>query len=264
MSSGTRSMTVGFQMMRMRPPAMTSKLFVWHHSGNVRLIILAIADVVIFVSKMPKRQSQLFLMRWATPLCLRGRLKPLTFQKSILMVIEGESPLQAAISVHGRMEHMAEWSSSKGLDTSKVYEYFRPKRAKQPWQTVIWKAFIPPKYSFILWLGLRGRLSTRDRLMFLQEDSSCSLCINIQETAKHLFFECPFSNLVWTNIRQWLGIHRRMSTLLSAVKWLIKEKRGPPCRTKRDSLLWHARSTAYGDIATKLFLKAKCLVLRDL
>ncbi|KAL0304783.1 UNVERIFIED_CONTAM: hypothetical protein Sangu_3066000 [Sesamum angustifolium] len=41
------------------------------------------------------------------------------------------------------IQHMAEWSNSKGLDTSKAYEYFRPKRAKQPWQTVIWKAFIP-------------------------------------------------------------------------------------------------------------------------
>ncbi|KAL0339900.1 UNVERIFIED_CONTAM: hypothetical protein Sradi_4506800 [Sesamum radiatum] len=127
-------------------------------------------------------------------------------------------------SPEAAIQHMTEWSSSKGLDTSKAYEYFRPKRAKQPWQTVIWKAFIPPKYSFILWLGLRGRLSTRNRLMFLQEDRSCSLCINTQETAKHLFFECPFSNFVWTNIRQWLGINRRMSTLLSAVKWLIKEK----------------------------------------
>ncbi|KAL0350116.1 UNVERIFIED_CONTAM: hypothetical protein Sradi_4160800 [Sesamum radiatum] len=127
-------------------------------------------------------------------------------------------------SSEAAIQHMVGWSSSKGLDTSKAYEYFRPKRAKQPWQTVIWKAFIPPKYSFILWLGLRGRLSTRDRLMFLQEDSSCSLCINTQETAEHLLFECPFSNFVWTNIRQWLGISRHMSTLLSAVKWLIKEK----------------------------------------
>ncbi|KAL0381230.1 UNVERIFIED_CONTAM: hypothetical protein Sangu_0187300 [Sesamum angustifolium] len=72
--------------------------------------------------------------------------------------------------------------------------------------------------------SLGRRLSTRDRLTFLQEDSSCSLCINNQETAKHLFVECPFSNFVWTNIRQWLGINRRMSTLLSAVKWLIIEK----------------------------------------
>ncbi|KAL0358099.1 UNVERIFIED_CONTAM: hypothetical protein Scaly_1495600 [Sesamum calycinum] len=60
-----------------------------------------------------------------------------------------------------------------------------------------------PKFNFITAFGSRGgnpahgrmeqQLSTRDRLMFLQEDSSCSLCINTQETAKHLFFECPFS-----------------------------------------------------------------------
>ncbi|KAL0362130.1 UNVERIFIED_CONTAM: putative mitochondrial protein [Sesamum calycinum] len=60
--------------------------------------------------------------------------------------------------------------------------------------------------------SLGRRLSTRDRLMFLQEDSSCSLCINTQETAKHLFFECPFSDFVWINIRQWLGISRHGCT----------------------------------------------------
>ncbi|KAL0406575.1 UNVERIFIED_CONTAM: hypothetical protein Slati_3971400 [Sesamum latifolium] len=121
---------------------------------------------------------------------------------------------------------MAGWSSSKGLETSKAYEYFRLKRTRQPWQSAIWMAFIPPKYSFILWLGLRGRLSTRDRLTFLQEDESCSLCINAQESAKHLFFECPCSDFVWSHIRHWLGISRHMSTLLSVVKWLKKEKDG--------------------------------------
>ncbi|KAL0362147.1 UNVERIFIED_CONTAM: protein disulfide isomerase-like 2-3 [Sesamum calycinum] len=34
----------------------------------------------------------------------------------------------------------------------------------------------------------------------------------------------PFSDFVWSHIQYWLGISRRMSTLLSAVKWLIKEK----------------------------------------
>ncbi|KAL0307177.1 UNVERIFIED_CONTAM: hypothetical protein Sradi_6135000 [Sesamum radiatum] len=60
--------------------------------------------------------------------------------------------------------------------------------------------------------SLGRRLSTRDRLMFLQEDSSCSLCINTQEMAKHLFFECPISDFVWINIRQWLGISRHGCT----------------------------------------------------
>ncbi|KAK4421948.1 hypothetical protein Salat_2145500 [Sesamum alatum] len=120
----------------------------------------------------------------------------------------------------------------KGLVTSKAYEYFRPKLTRQPWKATIWKAFIPPKYSFILWLGLRGRLATRDRLAFLQEDLTCSLCINTNETAKHLFFECPFSTCVWSDIRQWLGINRRMSTILSVVKRLKKEKTGSSVQNK--------------------------------
>ncbi|KAL0293332.1 UNVERIFIED_CONTAM: hypothetical protein Sradi_6943000 [Sesamum radiatum] len=121
---------------------------------------------------------------------------------------------------------MTGWSSSKGLETSKAYEYFRSKRTKQPWQSAIWKAFISPKYSFILWLGLQGRLSTCDRLTFLQENESCLLCINTQESAKHLFFACPFSDFVWSHIRHWLGISRRMSTLLNTVKWLKKREDG--------------------------------------
>ncbi|KAK4397852.1 hypothetical protein Sango_1260700 [Sesamum angolense] len=82
-------------------------------------------------------------------------------------------------STDAAIRHMTEWTNSKGLVTSKAYEYLRPKLLRQPWKASIRKAFIPPKYSFILWLGLRERLATRDRLAFLHEDPSCSLCINM-------------------------------------------------------------------------------------
>ncbi|KAK4408244.1 hypothetical protein Sango_0405400 [Sesamum angolense] len=134
----------------------------------------------------------------------------------------------------------------QGTCTSKAYEYFRPKLPSQPWKASIWKAFIPLKYSFILWLGLQERLATRDRLAFLHEDPSCSLCINSKESAKHLFFECPFSSYDWSHIRQWFGITRRMSTLLGAVKWLKKGKTGSSGQTKHGISLWHARFTAFG------------------
>ncbi|KAL2225249.1 UNVERIFIED_CONTAM: Retrovirus-related Pol polyprotein from type-2 retrotransposable element R2DM, partial [Sesamum indicum] len=153
-------------------------------------------------------------------------------------------------SSEAAIEQMTRWSTPKGLQTSKAYEYFRPKLARQPWKAAIWKAFIPPKYSFILWLGLRGRLATRDRLGFLQEEDLCSLCINTKESAKHLFFECPFSNFVWSRIRHWLGINRTMSTLQSAVKWLKKEKTGSSVQNKARHLalactvytLWRQRN----------------------
>ncbi|KAL0458716.1 UNVERIFIED_CONTAM: hypothetical protein Slati_0498800 [Sesamum latifolium] len=127
---------------------------------------------------------------------------------------------------------MEAWPNCKGLETSKAYEYFRPKRTRRPWQKTIWKAFVPPKYSFVLWLGLRGRLATRDRLSFQQEEEACSLCINKQGSARHLFFEYPFSDFVWSQIRHWVGFSRCMSTLLSAVKWLNKEKTGSSVQNK--------------------------------
>ncbi|KAK4415159.1 hypothetical protein Salat_2623100 [Sesamum alatum] len=89
------------------------------------------------------------------------------------------------------------WASRKGLDTSKAYQYFRPKQARQPWQAMIWQAYIPPKFTFILWLGIRERFER-----------------------------------VWSDIRKWLGINRHMSTILSAIKWLKKEKTGSSVQNK--------------------------------
>ncbi|KAL0289646.1 UNVERIFIED_CONTAM: hypothetical protein Scaly_2543600 [Sesamum calycinum] len=71
-----------------------------------------------------------------------------------------------------------------------------------------------------------GKSWQRDRLIFLQQDPSFSLCINSNESAKQLFFECPFSDYVWSHIRQWLDITRCMSILLGVVKWLKKGKTG--------------------------------------
>ncbi|KAK4422000.1 hypothetical protein Salat_2150700 [Sesamum alatum] len=164
-------------------------------------------------------------------------------------------------SSEAAVEHLGAWSSIKGLVTSKAYEYFRPKLARQPWKAAIWKAFIPLKYSFILWLGLQGRLATRDRLVFLDEEHSCSFCINTMESAEHLYFVCPFSEYVWSHIRQWLSITRRMSTLHSAVKWLKKEKTGSSVQNKARTLLWHARFTAFGGTKMKSSLKAKLQIL---
>ncbi|KAL2246328.1 UNVERIFIED_CONTAM: Retrovirus-related Pol polyprotein from type-2 retrotransposable element R2DM, partial [Sesamum indicum] len=74
---------------------------------------------------------------------------------------KGDSPLlQRLAEIRDRMitefgsseaaiEQMTRWSTLRGLQTSKAYEYFRPKLARQPWKAAILKAFIPPKYSFI-------------------------------------------------------------------------------------------------------------------
>ena len=55
----------------------------------------------------------------------------------------------------------AKWFSSKGAQ--EAYDWFRPRGERRFWAKYVWKDFVPPKYSFITWLAIRGRLATRDR-----------------------------------------------------------------------------------------------------
>ncbi|KAG9145886.1 hypothetical protein Leryth_027441 [Lithospermum erythrorhizon] len=108
--------------------------------------------------------------------------------------------------------------------TNLVYETLRVPNPTYPWMRIIWRPFIPPKFSFTLWLSCRKRLATRDSLRFMNlDDVSCVFCRNEDETQHHLFFSCPFTSAIWCTIRTWLGIRRQMTTLESAIKWIKKE-----------------------------------------
>lgn len=107
-----------------------------------------------------------------------------------------------------------------------AYDFFRRHGVTVPWARTVWDPIITPKHSFILWLGLRGRLSTKDRLHYLGIDQTCGLCSCFVESKHHLFFNCSFSARIWSSIRAWIGLRRAMSTLESGVKWLKKECKG--------------------------------------
>ncbi|GAA0160764.1 hypothetical protein LIER_17244 [Lithospermum erythrorhizon] len=113
------------------------------------------------------------------------------------------------------------------FDTGLVYEALRVPHLTYPWMRIIWRPFIPPKFSFTLWLSCRKRLATRDSLSFMNlDDVTCVFCRNADETLPHLFFSCPFTSAIWSTLRSWLGIRRQMTTLESAIKWIKKEHDG--------------------------------------
>ncbi|XP_047978697.1 uncharacterized protein LOC125220584 [Salvia hispanica] len=110
-------------------------------------------------------------------------------------------------------------------DTKAAYEWFRPRKDRRFWAKYIWKDFIPPKYSFICWLAIRGRLTTRDRITWEEIDASCGLCSREDENVDHLFFRCRETWKVWDNVRDWIGLRRRPTTIKSAIKWLVRDRR---------------------------------------
>ncbi|PSS36171.1 Reverse transcriptase zinc-binding domain protein [Actinidia chinensis var. chinensis] len=83
-----------------------------------------------------------------------------------------------------------------------------------------------PKHSFILWLSLKEKLLTRDRIAEHIEDTSCALCGYTMESLDHLFFGCPTVSQVWVEVKAWLGFTRALNTLKAAVKLTIKDVRG--------------------------------------
>lgn len=100
------------------------------------------------------------------------------------------------------------------------------------WTVEVWRSYITPKNSFILWLGAQSKLLTKDRLMHLDIDRTCILCWSQVKTCQHLFFQCAITSCIWHVIRKWLGIRRSMTTLPSTLKWMKKEAQGTSWQSK--------------------------------
>ena len=143
-----------------------------------------------------------------------------------------------------------QWVINGKFNSKAAYEFFRPRKVSLTWPNLVWHSSIIPRHSFIMWLGLKERLQTKDKLHEFIDDKVCPLCDATDESIDHLFFQCDIGKHVWFLIKQWLKITRAMSTLKSATKWLIKEARGTGIQSKAKKValactvyhIWEARN----------------------
>ncbi|XP_057954196.1 uncharacterized protein LOC131148498 [Malania oleifera] len=141
---------------------------------------------------------------------------------------------------------MMKWENISHLS----YEFWRKKNNKLLWAREVWYCGSPPKHAFCLWLGVKGKLLTCDRMMGEDIDQVCVFYKAKNETLDHLFFRCKVTAEVWNAIRRWLGIKRQMPTIKVAVKWLHKEAKGKGmvAASKKNGLaatvyfIWHFRN----------------------
>lgn len=88
-----------------------------------------------------------------------------------------------------------------------AWEVIRTKFPSPIWARTVWQSKVVPRWSFVLWLAVENRLSTRDRLVSwgMNVDTSWFLCSTDAESHSHLFFQCPFSSALWHEV--WNKIH---------------------------------------------------------
>ena len=79
-----------------------------------------------------------------------------------------------------------------------------------------------PKYRFFLWLVMKKRLQTTEKMyrIGVSENSNCLICDQDDETEDHLIFQCCFSQEVWRRIKVWLQIDSQISTAAGIVQWI--------------------------------------------
>ncbi|XP_071729356.1 uncharacterized protein [Rutidosis leptorrhynchoides] len=115
-------------------------------------------------------------------------------------------------------------SKLKPYCTSTVWKDMRPNVPKINWHHMVWFPQVTLKHAFIIWLALKGRLSTQDRLMlwYPQETFKCSLCGQCEDSHSHLFFKCDFSSQLWEKTKQMLVYKGRSNDLQSIISDLIQ------------------------------------------
>jgi ribonuclease HI len=110
--------------------------------------------------------------------------------------------------------------SSDGILSSKsALSFMCPRGSLLPWADLIWNAAIPPSVSFIYWRLRHGKMPTDENLKRRGciVVSVCSLCLNTDESAEHIFFRCPFAVHLWN----WLGITLHCVVDTSSVEALL-------------------------------------------
>ena len=143
---------------------------------------------------------------------------------------------------------LSSWSYGVNPFLAQAYHFFRPAAPTVPWHQVVWEDWSLPKYRFILWLAVLGKLRTRDRLQFLHIDPSCVFCRQEDESHQHLFFLCGWSCNLWSQVTSWLQIDEPMNSLPSALRGMHPKKRSHAARMRRVSLgiviylIWEERN----------------------
>lgn len=111
------------------------------------------------------------------------------------------------------------------LDCKAVYQVLRPKGEVKCWGSFLWSGLQSRKWSFFMWLALQNRLYTADRLLAwgVIHEARCVFCA-CDESASHLFFECPYSKCVLDYVLRWVRIGVRPDSLGDWMRWFDDSK----------------------------------------
>ncbi|KAF5805415.1 putative reverse transcriptase zinc-binding domain-containing protein [Helianthus annuus] len=124
------------------------------------------------------------------------------------------------------------WRDLEGKSCSfrslEVWNVVRHRESIVPWFNGVWFSQCIPRHSFHLWLVIKNKLKTQDRLAVWEVGSAtnlnlmcCPLCRNNRDSRDHLFFRCSFSSKVWNDIKAMASLDQIDDSWQSVMDWMF-------------------------------------------
>ncbi|GJM91715.1 hypothetical protein PR202_ga08120 [Eleusine coracana subsp. coracana] len=119
--------------------------------------------------------------------------------------------------------HVWKLDASGQYSTKSAYRaFYNGSTTFAPWRR-LWKSWAPPKCKIFLWLAIRNRCWTTDRLARrgLPHPEHCPLCDQEEETVQHLLTSCVLAREFWSCIFSKLNLQEKVPTVHeeSFVSW---------------------------------------------
>lgn len=161
--------------------------------------------------------------------------------------------VEAEVYFNTAVSRLSSWGLDRTPSTSMAYEYLKGTGPSQIWSKVVRDPRFLPKFSFLLWLAISGRLLTTDKLHFLEMDKTCKLSNQQEENISHLFFACPFTANIWKFIKEWARLRRKCRPIEAALNGYWRKTEGHLRGAHGGSYVFLQLCINYGNIEIELF-----------
>ncbi|GJX76493.1 RNA-directed DNA polymerase, eukaryota, reverse transcriptase zinc-binding domain protein [Tanacetum coccineum] len=104
-------------------------------------------------------------------------------------------------------DDMALWFDKQNVEVrfsvKEAWRVLRPDVPKVLRHKHVWFSQCIPRHAFILWMAIKGRLKTQDRISrwFSADNMVCPFCKSCKDSHSHLFFQCGFAQGVWERLK---------------------------------------------------------------
>ncbi|KAJ0535815.1 putative reverse transcriptase zinc-binding domain-containing protein [Helianthus annuus] len=113
------------------------------------------------------------------------------------------------------------------FEAAQIWNTIRNRDNIANWAHMVWFSQCVPRHSFHMWLVIKNKLKTQDRLAVWEAGSAtnlnlmcCPLCNKGRDSRDHLFFQCAFANKVWTNVKSMVNLDSVDNTWNSLMGWI--------------------------------------------